>query len=521
METRDDKSGLSGNLSGSLPENRSGSRPIAPAEYPGEPFDTEWRRLVAPADYRQPEPRSRYHLVVIGAGPAGLVTAIAAAGLGATVALVERAAMGGDCLNAGCVPSKSLLEFTRGAAPSGDFDAAFAWLREVRASIARNDSVQRYADAGVDVFLGGAKFADPNNVLVGHTRLTTRRTVIATGSRPVLPPIEGLVESRPLTNETLFNLKHRPRRLGIIGGGPIGCEIAQVFARLDVAVTLIETADRLLPKESPQASAVVARALRDRGVRVELGAAVSRVTRRGAVVSIFIGGRDGVARADGGEITVDELLVATGRRPNTTELNLAAVGVETDSDGRIVVDRFLRTTNSRIYAAGDVCSALQLTHNADAHARIVVQNALFAPTARADRLIVPRCTYTDPEVAQIGRLASELERDGVPFDAYRTAFGDLDRGRMQHDDDGFAEVLTARGSDRIVGATIVGRDAGEHIAYLAIAMRLGLGLGDLGKAVLPYPTRAEFIRKLADEHRRSRLTSTAKRAIGAWLRIRR
>jgi len=490
--------------------------PSPPARYPGAEHDARWRRLVLPAGYPQPEPRERYHLVVIGAGTAGLVTAIAAAGLGAHVALVERNALGGDCLNVGCVPSKSLLEFTRFAEDEHDdderFDAAFERLRAVRAAIAEHDSVERYTQAGVDVFHGSAKFVDQWTVQAGSVRLVTRRTVIATGSHPRLPSIQGLAESRPLTNETVFDLKRRPKRLAILGAGPIGCELAQAFARLGVEVVMIESEPRVLSSEDPRASALVERALLDAGVVLELGASVTAVDRRGAHVSIALSDADGTAK----EIGADELLVATGRRPNTDELNLAAVGVELDAQGRIVVDRYLRTTNPKIYAAGDVCSAVQLTHNADAHARIVVQNALFAPTATTEGLVIPRCTYTDPEVAQIGPTADELARAGTAFDAYRVDFAELDRGRMQRDE-GFAEILTAAGSDRILGATIAGRDAGELIAPVAIAATLGIGLGDLGKAVLPYPTRSEFLRKAADRYRLTKLTPGRKRLLETWL----
>lgn len=486
---------------------------VESANYPGDDYDDSWRSLVFPAHYRQPEPRERYHLVVIGAGPAGLVTAMAAARLGANVALVEKTAMGGDSLNGGCIPSKSLLEFTRHGVEADDFDDAFAWLRQVRAAIAQHDSVQRFVDAGVDVFLGAAKFLNQDTVQVGHARLVTRRTVIATGSHATIPQIEGLAEARPHTNETIFDLRRRPKRLGIIGGGPIGCELAQAFARMDVEVFLIEQFSRLLPKESPEAAAIVAGALQDAGVELRLDAQVSRITRRGALVSIEID--------EGAEETVvDELLVAVGRRPNTDELNLAAVGVETDAAARIIVDRYLRTTNSHIYAAGDVCSAVQLTHNADAHARAVVRNALFLPTVRTDTLLIPRCTYTDPEIAHIGRDREELTRDSVAFDTYRIAFKELDRGRTQNDEQGFAEILTSAGSDRILGATIVGRDAGEQIASISMAMTNGLGLAAMGKAVLPYPTRAEFIRRLADDYSRTRLTPAVKRALKTWLRWR-
>ena len=484
----------------------------SPGAYPGSDHDAEWRRLVLPAGYRQPVPRERYHLVVIGAGPAGLGTAMAAAKLGARVALVERNAMGGDCLNVGCVPSKALLDVTRGGAD--DFDDAFEWLRSVRASIAPRASVERFTAAGVDVFHGAAKFLDQDLVQVGSARLATRRAVIATGSHPFLPPIRGLADSRPLTNETLFDLKGPPKRLAILGAGSTGCEIAQAFARMGVEVVLIERAERVLPGEDPRAGGAVAAALRDAGVSILVGAEVSSVERRGASVSIDVD-----AAGEPIHVVADELLVAAGRQPTTDELNLAAVGVELDAAGRIVVDRYLRTTNPRIYAAGDVCSSAQLTHNADAHARIVVRNALFVPTATTDRLVIPRCTYTSPEVAQIGRLASELERDGVAFDRYTCRFDELDRGRMQANP-GFAEILAAAGSDRILGATIVGRGAGELVAPISIAMTLGLGLGAIGKAVLPYPTLSEFVRRAADRYRRTRPTPLRKRLLETWLRWR-
>jgi pyruvate/2-oxoglutarate dehydrogenase complex dihydrolipoamide dehydrogenase (E3) component len=476
-----------------------------PAAYPGAEHDREWRRLVFPDDYRNPKPRDRYHLAVIGAGPAGLICAIAAAGLGARVALIESTAMGGDCLNVGCVPSKALLEATRDA--NVDFDTAFRRLRAVRAAIAEHDSVERYTRAGVDVFLGPAVFGRPDRLMVGAQQIAARRIVIATGASAVLPPIPGLAESAPHTNETLFDLTTPPRHLAIIGAGPIGCEIAQGLVRTGVAITLIEAAARVLPTEIPAAGAAVAAALARDGVRLHVGAAVDAVHRERGEFRINVGGL---------QVAADELLVSAGRRANTAHLNLAAAGVETDRNGLVVVDRFLRTSNRRIYAAGDVCSALKFTHNADAQARIVVQNALFAPTARADRLIVPHCTYTDPEVAQIGATATELEARRIRYDRYRVRFAALDRGRAQNDAESFAEVLTRRGRDRILGATIVGRDAGEQIAGLCIAMRNGLGLGALGRTVLPYPTRAEYLRRLADEYNRSKLKPFTKKLLARW-----
>ena len=476
--------------------------------YPGASFDRRWRELVFPEDYRNPQPRRRYHLVAIGAGPAGLVTSIAAAGLGARVALVERQAMGGDCLNVGCVPSKSLLEFTR-RNPGASFDEAFTWLRQVRQKIAHHDSVERYRAQGVDVFLGSARFLDDASIQVNEHRLRARRFVIATGARAAMPPIPGLKDCDPLTNESFFDLVERPRRLAILGAGPVGCEMAQAMARLGIEVHLVEMADRVLPGAIPQASAVLARALESHGVTLHVGTRVSEVT--------IVNGQSTLHGAET-PITADRVLVAAGRRANVDDLNLHRAGVEV-SGGLIAVDDKLRTTNKRIFAAGDVCSRLQLTHHADAHARIVVQNALFAPTASTRRLVIPQCTYTDPEIAGTGRTETELDELRVPFDRYRVEFAELDRGKTAGEQEGFVEVITAKGKDAILGATLVGHDAGEQIAPLCLAMANGLGLGALGKAVLPYPTRAEYLRRLADQYNRTRLTPAAQGLMKSWFRF--
>jgi pyruvate/2-oxoglutarate dehydrogenase complex dihydrolipoamide dehydrogenase (E3) component len=476
-----------------------------PAASASKASDDVWRRLVAPDDYRNPPPKRFYHLVVIGAGPAGLVTAMAAAGLGARVALIERHRLGGDCLNVGCVPSKALLEVS--CRPGIDFGAAFAWLREVRAAIAEHDSVERYTNAGVDVFLGAARFVDSGTVSVDGQRLRARRVVIATGARAALPPISGLAAAAPLTNETVFDLAEQPRRLAVIGGGPIGCELAQAFARLGVNVHLFEADRRLLTTESEAAAAVVQRGLVAAGVTLETSARIDGVERRGSQIAILSAGRAHLA---------DRLLVATGRRPNTEDLNLAAVDVSTDDRGTIVVDDKLRTTNPRIFAAGDVCTEIRFTHHADAHARAVVQNALFAPTARVGSLVVPRCTYTSPELAQVGPTRDELDTSSRPYDLYTVRYADTDRGRTQGDHDGFIEVLTVPGKARILGATIVGRDAGEQIAPICIALANGLGIDAFGKSLLPYPTRAEALKRIADQYSRKRLTPRLRKLFARW-----
>ncbi len=475
--------------------------------YPGSEFDASWQALLAPQNYENPiPPTTPYHLAVIGAGPAGLITSIVAAGLGARVALIERHMMGGDCLNVGCVPSKALLEYTA-ANPQGSFDDAFSWMREVRAGIAPHDSIERYREAGVDVYIGSAKFDSRELISVGDQPIKARRYVIATGAQASVPPIPGLLQANALTNESVFNLTEQPKRLAILGGGAIGCELAQVFARLGTEVHIFEMAQRLLPLESIDAGNALAEAMRQLGVTLHLGAGVESVTGEGP----------NLVSAGGNQIEVDKVLVALGRKPNTDGLSLKLAGINTDKRGLIEVDSKLRTTNSHVYAAGDCASLLQFTHHADAQARLIVQNALFLPTAKTDKLVIPRCTYTHPEVASIGQSEAELTDSGVRFERFRVDFDELDRGRADPDGGGFAEVLTKKGSDRILGATIVGRDAGEQIASIGLLMSNGLGLKAAGKAVVTYPTRAEYLKRLADAYTRSRFTPFAAKTLKAWL----
>jgi len=468
--------------------------------------EAEYRRLVFPPDYRNPDARSVYNLVVIGAGPAGLVISMAAASLGARVALVERHAMGGDCLNAGCVPSKTLLAAAAAGLP---FEAAMQRVREVRTRIAHHDSVERYCRAGVEVFLGEARFEAPHLIRVGDARLQTRKTVIATGARPLLPPIPGLAELRPLTNETVFDPRPQPGRLAIVGAGAAGCELAQAFARLGTGVELIESAPRVLPQEEPEAAGLIADALRRDGATLHLGTAVqaASVTAEGKVLTL----------ADGRRAVADEVLVAAGRQRNVEGLDLEKAGVELDARSALRVDARLRTSHPDIYAAGDICSPHQLTHAADAHARIVVRNALFGGRARADRLIVPRCVYTRPELAQVGAMARELEAAGRRFERYRLEWSELDRAVTDDREEGYVEVLS-QADGRILGATVAGPDAGEQIAPLVLLMAQGGGLGGLGSLVLPYPTRSEFLRRLADQHARRRLTPWVAKVLRGWLR---
>lgn len=480
---------------------------------------------VHPSNWINPQPRGRYNLVVIGAGTAGLVTAAGAAGLGAKVALIERSSMGGDCLNVGCVPSKGLISAARVAAslryaadfgvevPDGtkvNFAAAMQRMRRLRASISSNDSAQRFHDLGVDVFFGEARFVDSSTVDVGGARLRFRRAVIATGSRATAPPIPGLDSIDYLTNETLFSLTELPRRLGVIGAGPVGCEMAQAFAQFGSDVYLIEAEHGILPREDRDAAQVVQQAMEQDGVKL-LCCGTNLAIKKDRDLRLTVD-----SHGTSYDEPIDQLLVSVGRTPNVENLNLAAVGVEYHQRG-VTVNARMQTTNPRIYAAGDVCSPFQFTHAADSMARMVIQNSLFLGRKRSSALVIPWCTYTSPELAHVGISERQAKDDGLAVDTLVQELRDVDRALLDGEEKGFVKVHVKKGTDRIVGATIVARHAGDLISEITLAMTHGLGLKKIGNTIHPYPTQAEAIRKLGDQFNRTRLTPFVKSLTQKWL----
>jgi pyruvate/2-oxoglutarate dehydrogenase complex dihydrolipoamide dehydrogenase (E3) component len=505
--------------------------PATPLHLPSLPADEHDRRLLAqvhPAGWTNPQPAARYHLVVVGGGTAGLVAAAGAAGLGARVALVERALLGGDCLNYGCVPSKGIIRAARawhdaadaaarfGGPPlagEGDFAAAMARMRRLRADLSAHDSARRFAGLGVDVFLGEARFTAGDSVEVGGERLRFRRALIATGGRAAAPPIPGLAEAGYLTNESVFSLTELPVRLAVIGAGPIGCELAQTFRRFGSRVTLIEMMPQVLVREDADAAAVVQRALVRDGVELELGAAISGVERRGGDKVVRF-----ERRGQAHEVAADEVLVSVGRAPNVEDLGLEAAGVRYGPRSVEVDDR-LRTSNPRIFAAGDVASKLQFTHAADAQARIVLANALFFGRQKASRLVMPWCTYTDPEIAHVGLYEGEARDLGHEVETLTLPLAEVDRAVLDGAEEGFLRLHLAKGGDRILGATLVSPHAGDQLGELYLAVTHRIGLGKIASVIHPYPTQVEVIKKAADAHRRGKLTPTVKRLFDLWFRV--
>jgi pyruvate/2-oxoglutarate dehydrogenase complex dihydrolipoamide dehydrogenase (E3) component/uncharacterized membrane protein YdjX (TVP38/TMEM64 family) len=507
--------------------------PSLPEVSPLDEYNQELLANVRPLDWANPDPAPVYNLVVIGAGTAGLVAAAGAAGLGARVALVERHLLGGDCLNYGCVPSKAIIRSSRLCAelrragalgvrvPGGaeaDFPAIMARMRRLRAGISGHDSARRFRDLGVDVFLGSARFTGRGSMAVDGATLRFKKAVIATGGRAVRPSIPGLDEAGYLTNETVFSLTSRPRRLLVMGGGPIGCEFAQAFQRLGCQVTLLHKHDRLMNREDPDAARIVQKIFLREGMTLIYNAKPVRVARTATGKAVHYE-HDGQA----GVVEVDEILIGAGRVPNVEGLDLAAAGVKYEGGrgrGVLVNDR-LQTSNPNIYAAGDVCLPYQFTHLADAAARIVIQNALFFGNKKLSKLTIPWCTYTDPEVAHVGLSEQEAQKKGMACQVFKKPLKEVDRAVIDGEEEGFVKILVKAGTDKIVGATIVAAHAGEMISEVTCAMTGKLGLRALAGVIHPYPTQAEAIRAVGDLYNRTRLTPFVKSLFTRFLAWRR
>ncbi len=513
---------------------------------PRDEFNAALLSRVHPPDWRNPTPKPLYDLVVIGGGTAGLVSAAGAAGLGAKVALVERHLLGGDCLNYGCVPSKALLRAARAAydvrqaaefgvlasggrpdlasggreppePPQVDFAAVMTRLRRLRSEISENDSAQRFQKLGVDVLLGDARFSGPQSIEVGGQRLRFKRCILATGARAAVPQIAGIADAGYLTNETVFSLTELPQRLIVIGGGPIGCELTQAFRRLGSQVALVHRGPRLLPKDEPAASEIIARQLAREGIELLLNSRPIRAERLGELRRLIVhsGERDQTLDADA-------ILIAAGRTPNVEGLNLAAAGVQFTSKG-VTVDDFLQTANPRIFAAGDIAGSYQFTHAADAMARLCLQNALFSIAGfgrkRLSGLVVPWTTYTDPEVAHVGLTPLQAGEQGLELDSFREDLARVDRAVLDGEP-GFAVIHCRRGTPQVVGCTIVARHAGEMIGEVSLLMTAKIPLSKLAGTIHCYPTQVEVLKRLGDQYNKRRLTPSVAALLKTVLRWR-
>lgn len=521
--------GVEGSLQPAVPEPDSNLAEMAQDDLDAigiSPMDEHNAQLldnVHPKQWLNPEPKSSYNLVVIGAGAGGLVSAAGAAGVGARVALVESHLLGGDCLNVGCVPSKALLRCAKAAAAvrnagrfgvriDGEVSVDFAYvmerMRRLRARISPVDSAARYSgQLGVDLFMGRAVFNGRNSVEVNGKSLTFKKAVIATGGTAAIPNIPGIAGVPYLTNGTIFNLTERPARLGVIGAGPIGLELAQAFQRLGSQVTVFSRSDKIMPKEDPEAAEIVKQVMAEEGVTFAFNSCYKRVESSGEQGPITVVLEDNSAEK---LLQFDALLIATGRKPAVAGLGLEAAGVEFDLRHGLKVNDRLQTTNPDIYGVGDVAGKYQFTHMADFMARLVIKNGLFFGREKVSDLLVPWATYTDPEVAHVGLYERDMVERNIPCNTFKREFSDVDRTIVDGEEVGYVKIHVAKGKDQILGATIVGSHAGDMISEISVAIQGGMGLGQLANVIHPYPTAAEAIRQCGDGYNRSRLTPTVK-----------
>ncbi|MGD2074972.1 MAG: FAD-dependent oxidoreductase [Gammaproteobacteria bacterium] len=465
--------------------------------------------------------KTRRKLVIIGGGPGGLVVASVASQLGLQVTLIEKSdRLGGDCLHSGCVPSKTLIHAARVAAlmrrgaefgldacePRVDLGRVSDHVQSVIDRIQEHDDPERFRSYGCEVLFGAAEFVDAHRVRVNDDIIRGRRIVIATGSRPLVPPVEGLQESGFLTNETLFSLRELPARLVVLGGGPVGVEMAQAFARLGSEVSVVERLPQLLPQEDPEVAQALGDLLSAEGIRIHTGTAAERVTIEGAKRVLECSGDV--------RLEADQLLVAVGRQPAVEGLNLEAAGVEYDRRG-IGVDSRMRTSQKHIFACGDVCGPYPFTHMAEYQAGVVISNAVFRFPKKADYRVVPWVTYTDPELARVGLTAAQAAEQGIEPVVLRFPFRDVDRALAEVEPHGFVKLVTHR--KKILGATILGAHAGELIHEIALAMQTGATIGDISATIHAYPTLAQVHRRAVNTYYGGRLFSPGTRRLVRWI----
>lgn len=463
-------------------------------------------------------------IAVIGAGSGGLSVAAGAAMLGVKTVLVERGRMGGDCLNYGCIPSKAMISAARHAVmwrqaarlgiqyeePEIDFPAVMRHVKNTISAIAPHDSVERFTAMGVQVLQGEARFTGPDTLAVGTTSIQARRFVIAAGSRPLIPPVDGLSDVAYLTNETVFNLTERPVHLLIIGGGPIGIELAQAFRRLGSKVTVVERA-ACLPREDAELSSLLLDALRDEGVTIHERTEVVRAETTVSGIVLTLRGNDGSED----RIAGSHLLIAAGRQPNVENLGLQAAGIEAGRRG-IEVNSNLRTINRRVYAIGDVTGLSPFTHTAGYHAAVVLKNILFRIPAKADHTAIPRVTYGDPELATVGLSEEEARAKFGKITILRWPFAVNDRAQTEARTEGLIKAIAGH-RGRVLGASVIGAEAGDMLQPWIMAIEKGLGIGALQAMVVPYPTRGEVSKRAAGDFYKPKLFSPTTRKLVQFL----